>query len=91
MHSIARSTFHLEHHLPFETYQPRMSQIEGDADAGDAVRREPLVTQPCVNTKAPKACAIELFAQAVDAVLEPSVLYGQAELRQANVEKLFGR
>jgi hypothetical protein len=44
-----------------------------------------------VNTEAPEARRVELFAEAIDAVLEPCVLYGQAELGQANVEELFGR
>jgi hypothetical protein len=68
-----------------------MGQIERNADAGDAVRRAPLVAQPGVNAEAPKPPRVELFAEARDAVFEPGVLDGEAELAQPNVEELFGR
>jgi hypothetical protein len=44
-----------------------------------------------VKTEAPKPRRIELFAEAFHAVFEPGVLYGEAELAQANVEELLGR
>ena len=68
-----------------------MGQIEGDADAGDAVGRAPFVTQPSVKTKAAKPSHVELFAEAAYAVFEPGVRHGQAELAQANIEELLGR
>ena len=87
----AGAALHLEHHLPFEADQPWMGQIERDANAGDAVRRAPFVTQPRVKTEAPKPRRVELFAEAFHAVFEPGVLHGEAELAQANVEELLGR
>jgi hypothetical protein len=85
------AALHLEHHLPFEADESRMRQIERDADAGDAVRRAPFVTQPRVKTEAPKPRRIELFAEAFHAVFEPGVFYGEPELAEANVEELLGR
>jgi hypothetical protein len=75
-----RAALHLEHHLPFEAHEPRMGQIERDADTGDAVGRAPFVAQPRVEAKSPKPRRIELFAEAFHAVFEPGVCDGEAEL-----------
>jgi hypothetical protein len=67
-----------------------MGQIKRDADAGDAVRRAPFVTQPGVKPEATKTRSIKLLAEAFHAVFEPGVLHGEVELAQANIEELFG-
>ena len=85
------ATLHLEHHLPFETNEPRMRQIERNANTGDAVGRAPFVTQPGVKTEAPKPRRIELFAEAFHAIFQPGVGHGETELAQANIEELLGR
>ena len=42
------AAFDFEHLRQLELLQPRMREVEGDRDARDAVRREPLVRQPVV-------------------------------------------
>ena len=82
------AAFDLEHLRELELREPRMREVERDGDAGDAVRREPLVRQPVVRPER-QAARVELGVELRDARLELGALDGQPEIAHPDLEQLL--
>ena len=83
---LAGAALDLEHHLALEAHQARMGEVEGDGDAGDVLRGEPLVGEPEVGPEA-QVVLLELAEHLLDVGLDPAPLDREVEVAQAQVEQ----
>jgi hypothetical protein len=77
----------LEHLRQLELGQPWVEQIEGDSDARNTVRAEPLIGDPVMRAREPTRS--QLAVDTLDPLLKLAPLDVQIEIAQADVEQLL--
>ena len=82
------AAFDLQHLGELELRQTRMRQVEGNRDAGDAVRGEPLVGQPVVRAER-QAARVELGVELRDPLLDLGAFDRQPEVAHADPQQLL--
>ena len=84
---VAIAALDLAHEAPFDARKALMRQVERHRDAGDAVRREPLLCEPAVGPKADTAGG-ELVVQPSDRPLELRARDGELQVAETQAQEL---
>ena len=66
---VAVAALHFAHKMTLESDQPLVGEIERDGDAGNAIGREPFLSQPAMRAKA-HAAHRQFAVKALDGVLQ---------------------
>src|SRR5678815_2485009 len=82
------AALHLQHLLALKLHQTRMSEIKGNRNARDAVRREPFFGQPNMRLK-PNATLVEFAVEPFDMWLEERALDLEGQIADAQIEQVL--
>ncbi len=80
------ATFDVAHHVTLELAQTRVSKVEGNGKAGDAVGREPLGRQPDMRSE-PDPPAFQLAVQALDVGPHEAAFKTQAQAAETKSQQ----